>query len=313
LKTISIISPCYNEQDNIEVCYLAVREVFERELSDYSYQHIFADNASTDSSMEILREIARKDPKVTVLKNARNYGPFRSVFNALGSATGDATLVMLPVDLQDPPELIPKFVDAWEEGAMIVFGQRTQRQESMILRTIRQSYYKLVNSISNFSIPVNAAEFQLIDRAVLKTLLKSDDHYPYIRGMIANCGFEDSKVAIPYTWKSRKNGKSKNSIFNLVDQAINGLISFSNLPLRIATLGGFVLATLSILYAFIQLVINLFLEEGFTQPGIPTLIVAIFFFSGIQLFFVGILGEYIGAIHSQVRRGADVKVAERLN
>ena len=313
MKTISIVSPCYNEQDNLQACYEKVKSIFDNELSSYRYQHIFVDNASTDSSMSLLREIAGHDTNVTVLRNVRNYGPFRSTFNALSFAVGDAVLVMLPVDLQDPPELIPQFVERWESGDKIVYGERIKREESVYLRSSRRVFYKLVAIISDITIPENTAEFQLIDREVLNVLIQSDDHYPYLRGMIASCGFEDQKSSIPYTWKTRQRGTSKNNFFNLIDQAINGLISFSILPLRVATLGGFILSALSLLYAFVQLLINLAMEDGTTQSGIPTLIVAIFFFSGIQLFFVGILGEYIGAIHTQVRRGLNVHVTEKIN
>jgi len=300
---ISIISPCFNEEDNVALCFEAIRDIFEKELPEYEYEHIFSDNASRDRSVEILADIAEKNPQVKVIVNARNYGPFRSTFNALKWAKGDAILVMLPVDLQDPPELLPQFVAHWADGAKIVYGQRVERDEGLIMRMIRGTYYRVVAKLADIRIPVNTGEFQLIDRQVMDALLKSNDHYPYLRGMIANCGFEDAIKIIPYRWQARRNGKSKNNFFNLIDQGMNGIISFTSVPLRISTFVGFFLAVVSLAYALIQLYINLFVSDILAPAGIPTLIVSIFFFSGVQLFFIGLLGEYIGAIHTQLRRG----------
>jgi polyisoprenyl-phosphate glycosyltransferase len=312
-KLISIVSPCYNEETNIEICHNTVKEIMDRDLPDFDYEHIFADNASSDRSVEILRQICQTDSRIKVIVNARNYGPFRSTFNALKAARGDAVLVMLPVDLQDPPELIPVFVRHWQEGAKIVYGQRMQRQEGLIMRSVRRAYYRAVSQLADVDIPVDTAEFQLIDRVVMDALLQWDDYYPYIRGMLANCGFVYDRKVVPYTWKERRRGLSKNRLFNLIDQGFNGLISFSALPLRMATLIGFCISVLSIIYAFIQLALNI-LPFGFSsEAGIPTIIVSIFFFSGVQLFFIGILGEYIGAIHAQLRRGAIVIERERIN
>jgi polyisoprenyl-phosphate glycosyltransferase len=166
--------------------------------------------------------------------------------------------------------------------------------------------------MSNIDIPLDAAEFQLLDRQVVDALLRFNDHYPYIRGMIANVGFRDQAKAIPYTWRARAKGLSKNRFFHLVDQGLNGIVSFTNVPLRLATLGGFALAALSMLYSIVQLVINLIVPNA-APPGIATLIVALFFFSGVQLFFVGLLGEYVAAIHFQVRQGSVVVEKERIN
>ncbi len=218
---------------------------------------------------------------------------------------------MLPVDLQDPPELLVTFVQKWrEEGYKVVYGVRTQRDEGVILRTMRRGFYMMVNRFANIEIPENTAEFQLIDRQVLEALKKFNDHYPYIRGMIANCGFD--AIGVPYTWKARRSGFSKNRFYNLIDQAFNGFFTFTNVPLRLSIFVGFILSTLSLVYGLIQLFINIFSPEPLSQPGIPTLIVALFFFSGVQLLFTGIMGEYINSIHSQVRHGSVVIEKERL-
>jgi len=311
-KRISIISPCFNEQENIAACHAAVSELFAGPLAAYDYEHIFADNASTDASVAELRRVALGDCHVKAIVNARNYGPFRSTFNALGSATGDAVLVMLPVDLQDPPELIPVFVRKWEEGAKIVYGQRMERAEGWLMRQVRKTYYRAVSCLAGIDIPTDTAEFQLLDRQVVEALLRFNDHYPYIRGMIANVGFRDRAVMVPYRWQGRARGVSKNKFFNLVDQGLNGIIAFTNVPMRISTALGFFLAVGSIAYSVIQLGINLLVYDA-APPGIATLIVALFFFSGVQLLFIGLLGEYVSSIHFQVRQGPIVVEQERIN
>jgi glycosyltransferase involved in cell wall biosynthesis len=313
-KLITIVSPCYNEEENVRHCADVVRDMFATNeiLQKYDYEHIFADNASLDQTVDILRGMAEEDPHIKVVLNARNYGPFRSTFNALKYAKGDAIVPMFPVDLQDPPELIPQFAALWEQGNKRVYGVRVEREESFLLKFCRKTYYWMVNKFSSINIPRNVTEFQLIDRQVLNALMQYKDYYPYIRGMLFNVGFQNQSASIPYTWKERKAGISKNNFFNLVDQALNGLISFTNFPMRVAVFAGFTISVLSILYAIIQLCINLFAAES-APSGIPTLIVALFFFSGLQFALLGILGEYISAIHFQVRQGNVVIEQEKIN
>jgi len=308
---ISIVTPTYNESLNVEECYRAVKRVFEEQLPDCDYEHIFADNASPDGTAAILRRIAEQDPRVKVVVNARNFGPFRSNFNALRHAKGDAVLVQLAADLQDPPELIPQFVAKWREGFEVVYGIRAKRQESLTLRSIRKVYYRLVARLADIQIPVDAGEFQLVDKRVIEELLAIDDYYPYIRGMIADLGFRST--GIPFEWKRRMRGISSNNLYRLIDQGLNGFVSFTNIPLRIATFCGFGISVLTLLYAFVQLVLNVIFFRRFSAPGIATLIVALFFFAGVQMFFIGILGEYINAIHSQVRRKGRVVERETIN
>lgn len=299
-KLISIITPSYNEELNLEDCYNAVKKIFSESLPDYNYEHIFCDNNSQDNSPQILNELAGKDKRVKVILNARNYGPFRSTFNGLKYASGDAVVVMLVADMQDPPELIPDFVKKWEEGFDVVYGVRKKREESLILRSIRKLFYRSVSRFADFTIPLDAGEFQLIDKKVHQALLQFDDYYPYIRGMIASCGYKSTGV--DYVWRKRKKGFSKNRLYHLIDQGLNGLISFTNVPMRILIFTGLIISILSILYAVAQFAYNLLEHGTYVPPGIPTLITAIFFFSGVQLFFLGFLGEYISAIHFQVRK-----------
>jgi glycosyltransferase involved in cell wall biosynthesis len=311
-KLISIVSPCYNEELNVEACYEAVRQLFDPggPLERYDYEHIFADNSSKDRTVDILRGIAAADPRVRIVVNARNYGPFRSTFNAMRHTRGDAVVPMLPVDLQDPPELIPDLVERWEAGYLRVYGVRANREEGAVMRFLRAGYYGMVNRFSNIEIPENVAEFQLLDRRIVDSLLRFRDYYPYIRGMIANVGFAKESIAFEYTWRGRRAGISKNKAYDLVDQALNGIISFTNFPMRLAIFLGFSLAALSVVYGFIQLVVNL-IWPHLAPPGVATLIVALFFLSGVQLALIGLLGEYISAIHFQVRQG-DVLVEREL-
>lgn len=310
-KIISVITPCYNEQDNVRECREAVKRIFAEKLPEYDYEHIFCDNASRDDTAVILRELAAQDRRVKVILNSRNFGPFRSTFNGLMHASGDAVVVQLAADLQDPPEVIVDFVRKWEDGYQVVYGIREKREECYLIEFARKLYYRLVNRFAEFYIPPDVGEFQLIDRMVVEALRRFDDYYPYIRGMIANCGFRSKGIA--YLWRGRRRGVSKNSLYNLLDQALNGLISFTNVPLRLCLLFGFFLAAVSVLYALIQLALNIIWFRTFVPPGIATLIVALFFFSGVQLFFLGVVGEYISAVHAQVRKKPLVIERERIN
>ncbi len=258
-KLISIITPCFNEEDNVRDCYEVVRELFAAKLAEYDYEHIFCDNASADNTLAILKEIARGDKRVKIIANARNFGPLRSMFNGLLNACGNAVLAFLAADLQDPPELIPDFVKKWEQGYHVVYGIRKKREEGFAMVCLRRLYYRLVNKFADIYIPPDVGEFQLIDRAVVDALRQFDDYYPYLRGMIASCGF--TSIGFEYNMRARKKGMSKNRLYTLIDQGINGLISFTNVPLRLCMLFGFLLAGASILYAFMQIII--------TVPAVP--------------------------------------------
>ncbi len=314
-KLISIITPCYNEEDNVEACAAAVRRVFEAALPGYDYEHIFCDNASKDRTEQLLRAMAAKDPRIKLIFNARNFGPFRSLFNGVMAASGDGVVLFMPADLQDPPEVIPQMVKHWEAGHQIVYGIRANREEGLLMRAIRRRYYRLVRNWAEVDIPNDVGEFQLVDKVVIQALRRFDDYYPYLRGMVASCGFKS--IGVPYTWKARSRGISKNRMYHLLDQGLNGLVSFTNVPLRLCLSGGFLLSAASILYGVGSLAVTLY--DFFVhhikpaQPGISTLIVAMFFFAGVQLFFIGVLGEYIGAIHSQVRKRPLVVERERVN
>lgn len=309
-KRISIVSPCFNEKEGIVACYKAIKDIFDTQLPDYEREHIFCDNASTDNTVDLLKEVARDDPHVKIIVNSRNFGILKNTFNGVLSATGDAVLLFMPVDLQDPPALIPQFVKHWEDGYEIVYGVRAKRQENFFVAAARKAYYRLLSKLTYVDYPLNVGDFQLIDKRVLDAMRQIDDARPFMRLMTFDCGFK--AIGVEYTWESRKFGKSKNSLLHMFEQGLNGLVSFSGVPLRAALLIGFSVATLSLLYALSIFCLTL-TGNIHGQPGIPTVIIALFFFGGVQLFFLGVLGEYIYAIFNQVRRKPLVIERERVN
>lgn len=310
MKKISIITPCFNEELNVETCYLAVKKIMKAKLPNYTYEHIFSDNASSDSTFLVLEKIAKKDKNVKVILNSRNVGPFRNMWNAMKNATGDAIIPLLPADLQDPAEIIPSFVKNWEKGDLVVYGVRSNRQEFWMMRFLRSIYYKLIRKFADAVIPLNSGEFLLADKLVIKSILAVDDQYPYIRGLIAQTAVKSS--SINYTWVKRKKGKSKNSFIDLIDQAINGFVSTSRIPARFALLFGFIFSIIGFIGAAITF-ISFLLNKDSVASGIPTIIVAIFLFGGIQLLFFGIIGEYILSIHGQVRKSPPMFEIKKIN
>lgn len=310
MTLISVLSPCFNEEENVEECYKKICEIFEVELPGYKREHIFIDNASTDRTVEILKKIAARDPAVGLIVNARNFGVFRSTFNGLRYAHGDATLVMLPVDLQDPPELLPEFVKLWEQGYEVVAGARSNREEGFALRNARKIFYRIVNALSDFEISPDVGELQLIDRKVLDAVLSYNDRYPYIRGIIASVGFR--RIIVPYVWKARKRGVSKHNLLMLVDQALNAIFAFTRAPMRFCTIVGSAIALMSFVVGIVS-IIGWFISPDLAPRGTTTMIVALSFLSGVQLIFIGMLGEYVTSIQSQVRGGPLVIERERVN
>lgn len=308
---ISIVTPCYNEELNVRDCYLAVKQLFETELREFRREHIFCDNASSDSTVQIVKEIASADADVKLIVNARNFGPLKNSYNGVMAATGDAVLLLLPADLQDPPELIPEFVSLWRQGYEIVYGIRAQREEGWLMRRIRGAYYQLLTRFSEVSVPPGVGDFQLVDRRVVEAMRHVKDTYPFMRMMTFECG--GRAVGVPYTWRQRKKGISKNRASALIDQGLNGLVSFTTAPVRFGLFAGFLISAVSIGYAVLNFIIGLVLYQKLAEPGIITLIVAMFFFGGVQLFFMGMIGEYVLAIYGQVRDKPVVFERERVN
>lgn len=310
MKKLSIITPCYNEELNVAICAHELKKVMQEQLPGYDYEHIFADNASTDATLVKLREIAAEDNRVKVISNSRNVGPFRNMWNAMKSATGDIVVPQLAADLQDPPSVIPELVKNWEAGFLVTYGVRAKREESLVMRMARGLYYRIIKKFAAAVIPLNSGEFLLADKKVIDSILAVDDQYPYIRGLIAQTGVKSASVQ--YTWVKRERGKSKNSFISLIDQAINGFVSTSRVPARLALLGGFLLSFLGFAYAIFTVVMVL-ISNGNTPVGIPTIIVGIFLLGGVQLLFLGLIGEYVLSIHGQVRRTPPMFEVERIN
>jgi glycosyltransferase involved in cell wall biosynthesis len=310
MKTISIVSPCYNEEASVRECVEAIRKIFAENLPGYNREHIFCDNASADATVDILREIAKDDPHVIIIVNSRNFGILKNTYNGVLSTTGDAAVLFMPVDLQDPPELIPRFVALWEQGYEIVYGIRSQREEGAIIKWARKGYYRLLSWLTYVEYPPDAGDFQFVDRCVLNAMKQVDDAQPFMRVMTFDAGFRS--IGVKYTWRRRKHGKSHNRLSHMFDQGLNGIISFSGAPVRLALMAGFLISFVSVLYA-IYVIYLAASGQIQTFAGIPTIIAALFFFGGVQLFFIGVLGEYIMAIYNQVRRKPLVVERERIN
>lgn len=307
---ISIVTPCLNEENNIDACYKEVKRVMGKDLPSFDYEHIFCDNNSSDKTLDKIKAIAKKDKKIKLIAYSRNFGAFASVFNGMLSATGDAIIPMLAADLQDPPSVIPKMVKLWQNGYKVVYGQRQDRQEGYVLGFFRNFYYLMIEKSSNVKVHRHVGEFTLIDKKVQDVLRDFDDYFPYLRGMISSCGFKSAVVE--YKWGIRKEGVSTGSFLILINDAINGLISFTNVPMRLCMFGGIIVSILSLMYAIYSLIlVNWFPSQA--APGISLIITAIFLFFGITFIFLGILGEYISAIHFQVRKRPLVVIEEKIN
>jgi polyisoprenyl-phosphate glycosyltransferase len=307
-KHISIVTPCYNEEDNVLALYEAVKQVFGG-LEHYTYEHIFIDNASKDGTVAILKEIARGDRNVKIIVNARNFGHIRSPYHAILQANGDAVITMA-ADLQDPPAMIADFLHKWEEGYKVVLGVKTEAEESAVMYALRSVYYKLVAKLSDVELLQHVTGFGLYDRRVIEVLREIDDPYPYFRGLIADIGFESYKI--PYKQPQRKRGLTKNNFYTLYDLALLGITNHSKVPLRVATICGLLMSGMSLCVALLYLVAKLVFWDWLTVGTAP-LIISLFFFSSVQLFFLGLLGEYIGAIHTQVQKRPLVIELERVN
>lgn len=308
MKLISVVTQCFNEEENVFEVYQQVKKVFE-ELGKYQYEHIFIDNASTDRTAQILKNIAAQDLQVKVIINARNFGAVRSPYYALLQAKGDAVISIVG-DLQDPPCMIKDFLGKWEEGFKIVAGVKNKTEEALIFSTIRKTYYRLINRLSEVELIENYYGFGLYDKQVIDILKTINDPYPYFRGLISEIGFK--KAIIYYTQPARRRGFTKNNLYTLYDVAMLGITNHSKVPLRLATITGFIVALLSLMVAFSYFLYKVIYWDSFSV-GIAPLVIGLFFFSSIQLIFIGIIGEYVGSIHTQVLKRPLVVEKERIN
>ena len=309
MPLLTILTPCFNEEGNVREVYQQVKAAMQT-LPGYDYEHLFIDNASKDGTVEILRELAAADRRVKVIVNTRNFGQVRSPYYALLQARGDAVMSCV-ADLQDPPELIPQFVRKWEQGYKVVIGVKGGSRESWLMRRTRKFYYWLVAKLSSdVELVHNFTGFGLYDREVVEQFRGTDDQYPYFRGLVCDFGYE--RAVIDYVQPARTQGRTKNDFFSLYDIAMLGITNHSKVPLRIATMAGFTISILSLLVALGYLIAKLMFWNEL-QLGTAPLLMGIYFFGAVQLFFIGLLGEYIGAIHTQVHKRPLVVERERIN
>lgn len=308
MKHISVMTPCYNEEGNIRKLYQAVKDQFAA-LPQYTYEHLFIDNCSTDHSRAILRELAADDRNVRVIFNAANFGPNRSGTYGMFQGSGDA-LICIVCDLQDPPELIPEFLKYWEEGYKVVLGQKTKSEENPVMYRIRKIYYGLMARLSETEHLANVTGYGLFDKEVLKMIEWMDDPDPYIRGLVTQLGYKWH--LIEYTQHKRESGKSSYSLSSYFDFAVTGLTHVSKKPLRIATLIGFGMSAVSFTLAFVYLIMKLVRWDEF-YTGMAPVLIGMFLLASVQLAFIGVIGEYIGAILTRITRRPMVIEEERLN
>lgn len=308
MKKISIVTPCYNEEENVEELYKQVKQQFDT-LPQYTYEHIFIDNASTDHTVDILRKLASKDKNVKLIVNAKNFGHIRSPYYGLLQAKGDAAMLMV-ADLQDPPALIPDFLKKWEEGHKVVLGIKNKSKEAPMMFALRKLFYKLIEKSSSIEHISNFTGFGLYDQSFLDVLRTIDDPYPYFRGMVAELATDMARIY--YTQPAREHGKTKNNFFTLYDMALLGFVNYSKVPLRLASYTGVALSLICILAGIICLIWKLFCWDTL-DLGFAPIAIGLFFFAGVQLFFIGMVGEYVGAIFTQIRKRPLVIERERVN
>jgi len=307
-KTITVVTPCFNEEDNVEEVYRQTAAVFDA-LPEVQHEHLFIDNCSTDRRVAVRRGRAARDSRVKVILNARNFGQVRSPYYGLMQAQGDAA-VLLVADLQDPPAMLGEFVRHWLAGAPLVVGVKPASRENRLMFAVRRLYYRFVTRIADVRLIQNFTGFGLYDRRVLDVLRAIDDPYPYLRGLVSEVGFEP--VQIPYTQPRRARGITKNNFYSLYDFAMLGITSHSRVPLRLATMAGFALSGLSLLVSGVYLLVKLLFWNSFSL-GLAPILIGVFFFASVQLFFIGLLGEYVGAILTHVARRPLVVERERIN
>ena len=309
MKKISILVPCYNEEENVIPLSNALVEMLQRDLPAYDYEIVFIDNCSKDSTRDKLRVICRKNPKIKAVLNAKNFGQFNSPYYGMLQTTGDCVVLMC-CDFQDPIEMVPEFVKSWEEGYKIVSAIKTTSKENKIMRFLRSCYYKLIKKMSDVEQIEHFTGFGLYDRSFIEVLRELDDPTPFLRGIVAELGYKRKNIA--YEQQKRRAGKTHNNWYSLYDAAMLSFTSYTKIVLRIATIGGFLCAGISFVIAIIYLLYKLTHWYSFSA-GVAPLIIGLFMMGGIQLFFVGLLGEYIMSINTRVMKRPLVVEEERIN
>ena len=309
MKVISVVIPCYNEEKSITEMYERLLILFQGPLNRYDYEIIFVDDYSPDGTWREIEKICAIDRKVKGVHNAKNFGFTRNVFATLTYGTGDVTF-MLFGDLQDPPELLVDFVKKWEEGYKVILGQRTHGEESKLMYSMRKLYYKLIDLLADTKQLPHFNGFGLYDAIFIDTIKRLDDPQPYLKGIVSE--FAMDQCVISYEQKASKRGKSGSNFFKNYDLAMLGITSYTKLLMRLATFAGAFLGVISALFA-IFIFINKLLHWNDYPMGTATIIIGIFFIGAVQLFFTGILGEYILSINTRMMKRPLVVVGEQLN
>lgn len=308
-KKISIITPCLNEENGIEECYLAVKKVFLEDIPSYDYEHIFIDNCSEDKTVNILKLIAINDKNIKIIVNSRNFGLSKSPYYGMLQMQGDS-VISIVADLQTPPSLIPKLVSKWEEGFKVVLAVRRSMTEDWLTKIFRDLYYNIFTRISNINQTKHFIGYGIFDKKVIEVMSLFDDPSPYFRGIISEIGFK--KAVVEYDQPPRKHGKSRHSFFDLIDFALLGITSYSTAPLRIMSIAGFIFSVLSFTMAIIYFTLKIIFWDNFNL-GIAPVIIGIFMIGSLQLLFLGIIGEYIKVLYDNIKKRPLVIEDERIN
>ena len=308
-KKISMVIPCYNEEGNVEAISTEIVKLFKKELAKYDYEIIFIDNDSQDKTRELIRKICKKDKKIKAIFNVKNFGQFNSPYYGLLNANGDA-VVSIAADFQEPVDMIPKFVEAWEEGYKIAIGVRKTSTDNFILRTLKKIYYNMIKKFSNVDQIKMFTGFGLYDKDFIEVLRKLDDPTPFFRGIVAELGYK--RKEIPFEQGKRERGKSSNNFYSLYDAAMLSFTSYTKIGLRLATFGGAIAFTISLIIAIIYLVMKLIWWDRF-QAGMIPMLLGMLFLGSVQILFIGIIGEYVLAINQRTMKRPLVVEEERIN
>lgn len=311
MKKISILIPCYNEVENVELMSETVINVLEETLSQYDYELLFIDNCSTDGTRDELEKICAKNKKIKAIFNVTNFGQFNSPFHGMCQTSGDCVISMC-CDFQDPVELIPRFVEEWEKGHKIVSGIKTSSKENPIIYFMRSCYYKIIKNMSDVKLIEHFTGFGLYDKTFIALLRELNDPIPFLRGIVAEYGAGFNMIEIEYEQAKRRAGKTHNNFYSLYDAAMLSFTSYTKVGLRIATLLGFVASGVSLLLAIVYLIMKLVNWYSF-NPGNAPMVIGIFFLGSIQLFFIGLMGEYILNINVRVINRPIVVEEKRIN
>lgn len=295
-KLLSICIPVFNEEDNVPLILPAVDAALAPLADRYDVEYVFTDNCSTDRTFERLADLARQDGRVRVIRFSRNFGFQKSILSGYLNARGDCA-IQLDADLQDPPALIPQLVDVWEKGAQVAYGIRRSRKEGFFVTGLRKLFYRTINLLAEHRMPVDSGDFRLIDRCIINVLARTPSSSPYLRGEIAKMGFQ--QVGVPYDREKRRHGRSKFPFRALMSLAIDGIISQSIVPLRLATYIGLVMSLVTFLAIIGYVVTRVFFDVNW-PPGFTTITVLILLSISLNALFLGIIGEYLARIYRQV-------------